>query len=224
MPEVYILFGASVAVAFFAIVTFFVVLSYHRALGEKKKLEEELSQIKVGRGASLDQIMLTAQNQAREIIKNAELKSQEVVRSSEIFSLEFKKNFQTGLLELLELEKSLYRQTATDVQQESNRTLLKMSEVLNGQLDNEMKAFHGAMVDETTRTRDSLNKSIREVYQNAQTEVQNYKSQMMARVNSAVFAIVQDASKKSLGVILTKEQHEKAILKALEEAKAKNVF
>lgn len=224
MSEVYILFGAALAVGFFAVVTFFVVVSYHKAITERKKLEDELAQAKLGKGAYFDQVLLTAQNQSREIVKNAELKAQELIKTSEIFSLEFKKNFQSGLTELLELEKSLYRQTATDVQQESNKTLLKISEVLNGQLNSEMKAFHEAMVQETTRTRDSLNKSIREVYQAAQIEVQNYKKQMIERVNSSVFLMVQEASKKSIGAVLTKEQHEKIILKALEGAKEQNVF
>lgn len=202
MPEVYVLFGASVAVAFFAIVTFFVVVSYHKALKRQRELESEVEKLKASGSEAGRAIISAAQIKANEIITSSQIKGQEIIKASDIFSEKFKTGFQTKLTEVL-----------------SN-----ISQTINTEVQNEMQKFRAAVTEETSKVKDSLSAGMKVAYEKAQEEVNKYKIEMMARVNSVIYGIVEDAAKKSLGASLTREQHEKVILKALEEAKKQNVF
>ena len=224
MNDVLILFAAAVAVLLLGIITFFVVLSYHKALKEQRRLEAELEKVKTTGSAEANKIIANAQENATAVIRNAQLKAQEIVKSGDIFSAEYKQKFQASLLELVELEKKQYQQIAVKVQEDSNKMLSSMSQGLNQQVQIEMKGFHSVMSQETTKVRDALSEGIKGAYSEVHAQVEQYKNQMITQVNSAMFKIVSDATKKSLGEALSREQHEKIIVKALEEAKKQNVF
>lgn len=202
MSEVYILFGASVAVAFFAIVTFFVVVSYHKALKRQRELESELEKIKAMGTEASRAIISAAQIKANEIITSSQIKGQEIIKASDLFSEDFKSSFQSKL----------------------TQELSGVSQTINSEVEVEMQKFRSTVTAETGKVKDSLSAGMKVAYERAQEEVNRYKQEMMARVNQAIFGIVEDAAKKSLGASLTRDQHEKVILKALEEAKKQNVF
>jgi F0F1-type ATP synthase membrane subunit b/b' len=195
MTEVYILFGASVAVMFLAIVTLYVVVSYHKTLKRERKLEEEIKAMRAAGSEEARRVILNAQVQATEVIKNAQLKAQELINASEIFSKEYKQSFQTIL------------------ERETNKMLSTMSQNINSQIDTEVKNLHGA-----------FDKALTGALSKAQTQVEEYKKAVMERVGTAVFALIQSVAKKTLKESLSREQHEKLIIKALEEAKKQNVF
>lgn len=206
MTEVYILFGASLAVMFLAIVTLYVVVSYHKTLARQRELEAEVASLRAKGSEEARKLILNAQLQATEVIKNAEVKAQELINASEIFSKEYKEKFQLSL------------------EQETNKMLSNMSKNISTQVDNEINALHKAMIVETAKVRESVGKSITEAYAGAQAQVEEYKKAAIERVNSSIFEIVSAASKKVLKEGLTRAQQEKLVLRALEEAKRQNVF
>ncbi len=213
MSEVYILFGATLAVAFFAVATFIVVVSYHKSLKRQRELEVELEKLKESGNEAARAIIAQAQTKANEIVASAQIKSQEIVRAGEIFSSDFKAKFQADLSQVPVL-----------IQQESGKMLSNISNNIGSQFESEMKVFHDTVIAETSKIKDSLSAGMKVAYEKAQTEVDEYKKQMMDRINSSILVIVEDAAKKALGASLSREEHEKIILKALDEAKKQNVF
>lgn len=195
MTEVYILFGASVAVMFLAIVTLFVVVNYHKTLQKQRALEEEVKLLRSQGSEEARKIIFNAHTQATEVIKGAELKAQELLRASDIFSKEYKQSFQAS------------------IQNETNKMLVNMSQTVSSQVDAEVKQIHG-----------SFEKTMNSLLAQAEANIEEYKKVMLQRVNSAIFSIVQSVVKKSLKESLSREQHEKIIIKALEEAKKQNVL
>lgn len=213
MSEVYILFGATLAVAFFAIATFFVVVSYHKALVRQHELERELAKLKESGNEAARAIISQAQTKANEIVANSQLKSQEIIKAGEIFSVDFKQKFQADLNEI-----------PTMIQTESGRMLSTMSENIKSQFQKEMQVFHDTVVLESSKVKDSLSAGMKVAFEKAQSEADAYKEQVMQRVNASVSAIVEEAAKKAIGASLSREEHEKVILKALEDAKKQHVF
>lgn len=190
-----IFFGASVAVSMFAIVTFFVVVSYHKALRRQKQLEDELNSLRLHGSAEVNKILLDAQAKAAEIIKDAQLKSQEFINTSSVFGNEFREKFQNNLLD------------------GTNKIISNVSKDISSQVGAEVKVFGQA-----------LNASLSKMLEDSKIEIENYKKNAMEDVNKKIFNIVADTVKKSIGKTLTKQEHEKLVMQALEEAKKKNVF
>jgi len=219
-----IFFAASVAVLLLGLVTFFVVVSYYKALKEQRRLERELEIARSSGTAEANKIIAEAQSNATAIIRNAHLKAQEIIQSGDIFSKEYKQNFQASLMQILELEKKQYQQIAANVESESGKVLSEMSTGLKTQVSSEMKEFHNAMTSETAKVQDALSKGVQGAYREVQKQVEGYRNQMIMEVNSKIWKVVSDATKKSIGEALSREQHEKIIVKALEEAKKQNVF
>lgn len=190
-----IFFGASVAVCLLAMVTFFVVVSYHKALKRQHELEEELNKLKLEGSSEVNKILLDAQSKASEIIKNAQIKSQEFMNASQIFSDEFKNKFQQSIAN------------------GSVQILSTISKDISSQVQNEMKVFG-----------QSLNKNIEKVVMDTQAELALHKKQTMEELDKKIFKIVEDTAKKTIAKSLTRSEHEKLVIKALEEAKKQNVF
>ncbi len=195
MSEVYVLFGASVAVMLLAIVTFFVVVNYHKTLKKQRELEEEVKRLRAEGSEEARKIILNAQVQATEVIKGAQLKAQELIQASEIFSGEYKQNFQVTF------------------ERETNKMLSNMSQSINAQVNAEVGQLHSTFA-----------KNMAQALAQAQSQVEEYKKVMLDRVNSAALIIVQSIAKKVLKEGLDQEKEKKLILKALEEAKRENVL
>ena len=206
MSEVYILFGASVAVMFLAIVTLYVVVNYHKTLKRQRELEGEVATLRAKGSEEARKLILNAQLQATEVIKNAEVKAQELINASEIFSKEYKQSFQAGL------------------EQETNKMLLSMSKSISSQVDSEVNALHKAMTIETAKVSESVGRSITAAYAQAQAQVDEYKKAMMEKVNASIFDIISTGSKKFLKETISPKEQQKLVMKALEEAKNQNVF
>lgn len=183
------------AVCVLALVTFFVVVSYHKALKRQRELEIELGKLQLEGSTEVNRILLEAQTKASEIIKNAQIKSQDFMTASEVFSQDFKLKFQQSILA------------------GSSQILSNISKDVSAQVQNEMKVFG-----------QSLNKNIEILVKNTQAELDLYKKQAIEDLNQKIFKVVEDATKKSIGKTLTKSEHEKLVLKALEEAKKQNVL
>lgn len=195
MSEVYILFGASVAVMFLAIVTFFVVVNYHKALKRQRELEEEVKKLHEAGSEEARKIILNAQLKATEVIKSAQIKAQELLQASEIFSKEYKNTFQATL------------------KAETAKMLTSMSEAINAQVNTEMQALHNTFA-----------KTMETAMAQAQKQVEEYKKVMLERINEGALKIVQSVAKKVLKEGLGQEKEKRLIIKALEEAKKENVF
>lgn len=190
-----IFFGASVAVCILALVTFFVVVSYHKALKRQRELEIELNKLKLEGSTEVNRILLEAQTKASEIIKNAQIKSQEFLNASEVFSGEFREKFQQSILA------------------GSNQIISSISKDVSAAVQSEMKAFG-----------QSLNKSIDTLVTKTNSDLEAYKKHAVEDLNAKIFKIVEQTTKKAIGKTLTKSEHEAIILKALEEAKKQNVL
>lgn len=206
MTEVYVLFGASVAVMFLAIATLYVVVSYHKTLKRQRELELEIAELRSQGSQEARKLILNAQMQATEVIKNAEVKAQELINASEIFSKEYKEKFRLSL------------------EQETNKMLTNMSKAISAQVDNEIGALHKAMIEQTAKVRESVGKGISDAYAGAQAQVEEYKKAAIERINSSILELVSTISKKVLKESVSRAQQEKLVLKALEEAKRQNVF
>ncbi len=190
-----IFFAASVSVAFLAIVTLYVVVNYYKTLKRERDLEEEVRKMRASGSEEARKIILNAQIQATEVIKNAQLKAQELINASDIFSKEYKQKFQLV------------------IERELNKILSGASQAISSQASVEMANLHSM-----------FEKNLSLLTAQAQAQAEEYKKAMMERVNNAVFAIVNQVAKKVLKESLDRKQHEKLIIKALEEAKRQNVL
>lgn len=190
-----IFFGASVAVCLLAIVTFFVVVSYHKAVKRQRELEEELNKLKLEGSTEVNRILLDAQSKAAEIIKNAQIKSQEFMNTSQIFSDDFRSKFQQSLT------------TGTA------QVLSNVTKDISTQIQGEMKSFAQA-----------LSQSMQKAVAVAEGELLEYKKHAIEELDSKIFKLVEDTTKKTIAKTLTRSEHEKLVIKALEEAKKQNVF
>lgn len=224
MDSLYILFGASLAVGFLAIVTFVMANALRRAVDERNKALTELTSVRTAESKQAQEIINRAQQNANQVLTQAEAKSQEIVKTSQIFSDQFTREFQQGLMSVVEEQKKIYQQMAQGAQSESNKVLSNASQQLSQQIMSEMQTFHNGIVEKVASIEQELTRAVGEDYKKVQAELDAYKAQAMKRVDENAVSLVEATTKKVLGKALSKSDHEKLVMEALEEAKKQNVL
>lgn len=195
MSEIYILFGASTAVMIFALVSFFMVLSTRREIESRKVLEKQMDELRKAENQKATEILQSAQVQARQAIAAAGMRAQEVINASDIFSKEFKQSLQSSF-----------------------------SQALAQKMQSELLVIHEMIVREAAKAQEVVNSSVKEDYKRVAQEIELYKKNRMENVAAEAQKMIDEVARRVLARAITKREHEKLIMKALEEAQKKHVF
>ena len=76
----------------------------------------------------------------------------------------------------------------------------------------------------TTQAQNDARNLIIEAYKKAESEVQEYKSARLKQIEESLVYILENIAKRVLVKEISQDEHEKLVLKALEEAKRQGIF
>ncbi|RJR28500.1 hypothetical protein C4564_05370 [Candidatus Microgenomates bacterium] len=206
MDSVIVLFGSGVALAIMGLIVAMIAVSYHRVLkeysGVRKTYEKALEE---------------ANKQSQEILKDAQNKAGEIIKNSEIFSKDMKTDFQSSIRKLVDYEISVYKDLEKSTNAESIKLFKSVSDSVTKNVEAYLSSVESTLSGQITDATKNIEKSMEE-------SLDNYKKERMRAIDADVSKLVREISLKVLGRGIAIEDHEKLILKALEEAKRDNVL
>lgn len=206
MDSVIVLFGSGVALAIMGLVVAMISVSYHRVLkeysGVRKTYEKALEE---------------ANKQSQEILKDAQNKAGEIIKNSEIFSKDMKTDFQSSIRKLVDYEISVYKDLEKSTNAESIKLFKSVSDSVTKNVEAYLSSVESTLSGQIADATKNIEKSMEE-------SLDIYKKERMRAIDADASKLVREISLKVLGRGIAIEDHEKLILKALEEAKRDNVL
>ncbi|OGM19311.1 hypothetical protein A2955_05045 [Candidatus Woesebacteria bacterium RIFCSPLOWO2_01_FULL_37_19] len=169
-------------------------------------------------------LIANAQKSAEEIIKNANLKASEIITSAEIFPQQESKLLQQKIAEAAQIYLNKYQEGLTLAQQESAKNLSGISEDIKNAVVGEIAKFSRTIQQETLTSKEKIAQAIKEAYQKAEGDVNDYKEIRFKQVDEKIFILLSEISRKVLSKEISLEEHEKLVIKALEEAKSEGIL
>jgi F0F1-type ATP synthase membrane subunit b/b' len=197
-----------------------VLVLYFRLIGKYEELRHGKEKQDVDPQTLIEQ----ARTRSRQILEEAHAKSVQIISRSEaylareesVLGKELEKaqaSYQKSFDSAISASQSKAEQMIQNIPQDIKMTLISV-------IDN----FRVSLAREVQKTQDDANKTIREAYQTAAEEVSKYKEERMRQVDESILSVVKDVTEKVIGKSVSAEEHEKLVLKSLEEAKRQKIF
>ena len=190
------------------------------------RLVRKYISIRDAEGKDLDPqaILLNAQNKSQTILEDAHRKASEMVGRAEKFL-----SAQEGKV-AQELEKAsksyanYFQDSLRSVEEEAKKSLNNVPEEIKKVYATEIVNIRTTLEAQFVKAREDSRQIVLEAYKKAEAEVEKYKKQRLNQIDESIIIILQEVARRVLSREINQEEHEKLVMKALEEAKKQHVF
>lgn len=200
------------------------LVGLYKLLARYETLKEEYRKTIADSQNQAEEVYEKAQEEAKKIMDDARVKSQKLVQDAEGFSVEGTKRLQEALDWMLKDQTRAYTDELKAARKKTEEQLLSMAGEVNQMAATELKVFANKLQQQTKFAQEEASKSIQQAYAQMGEELERYKKQRMERVDEIVKDMVMRVARDVMGDSLSTSEHETLVMKALEEAKKKNVF
>jgi len=196
-----------------------VVLAYLRMVGKYLDLKEVGTE-----GVDPQTIIRQAQEKAQRILENAQYDARETISKAGNF-LDINQNLVAKELQRAsQIYAKKYEQILLVTQDNIIKTIQTIPEDSKKVLLSEISAIRTLLSGQVQKAADEAKNLVTDAYKKAEMEVENYKNVRMREIDESIVMILKEVARKVLAKEISQEEHEKLVLKALEQAKRQGVF
>jgi vacuolar-type H+-ATPase subunit H len=213
---VYIFIFISIAVSLLLIV---VVAIYLRLVNKYIDLKE-------GRNKEDDpRVMIEkAQQKSDQLLADAHIRSREIVSKADDFLAKQQTVLSQDLEKVNQIYVKEYQKELTNIKETSAKVLQNMPNDVKTFMIQAVDDFRLALSQEVTRAQSEASKVMQEAYKKALTDIDKYREERMKQIDESAGDLVAQVTKRVLGKEITSDEHEKLVVKALEEAKKQGIL
>ena len=169
-------------------------------------------------------LLLRAHAKSQKIIEDATDQASQIVSSTEVLKTRNLDNIQKQI-EKAELNNfKLYQESVSKIQEESIRVLQNVPEYIRALLSKEVLVVKDDLLSEIKTAQINAKTLITQAYDKADSEVAVYRKMRIDALDKSIINIVAQVSRKVLNKEIDMSEHEKLVIKSLEEAKRQNIF
>ena len=196
-----------------------VVVSYLRLINKYLALKE-------GRDTQLDPrvIIATAQAKAQKVVEDAHVAARETLAKSDKY-LQGESGLVAKELERMgQIYAKTYEEALINMQQASLRTFANIPQDIKLFVVKALDDFRLTLSAEVARAQTQTLAALEQSIKGAEAEIDKYKEGRMRQIDVSAAKLVTEVTRKVLGKSISVDEHEKLVMRALEEAKRQNIF
>ncbi|KKQ51414.1 hypothetical protein A2865_02815 [Candidatus Woesebacteria bacterium RIFCSPHIGHO2_01_FULL_39_17] len=169
-------------------------------------------------------LLIQAQTKGQKILEEAYTKAREILARSDDFSKDQEVKISEELKKSTNIYVNKYQDILEKTQEESIKILQNIPEDIKALFLKEIGEVRKNLIQEVEKVEKDARQIVLDAYQKAEADVEKYKLERMRQVDESIILILKDVARKVLSKEINKEEHEKLVMKALEEAKRQRVF
>ncbi|CAN5286583.1 hypothetical protein BH10PAT2_BH10PAT2_4270 [soil metagenome] len=198
--------------------------AYHNMLKQFQALSKSQRHFQDKSFHQAEEVLDDAHQQALATIQQANQKASHLISLGGAFSEEQKGVLSKQMKITSEEELNDYKVSLQQSQQELRTSLGQVSDELQRAAEAELTQFRHDLVKSTTETQGLFAKQLQSELGEAESDVKQYKKELLDKANAHMFQVVQQVVQEVLHKSLTKTEHEALVIEALEEAKKHHVL
>ena len=164
------------------------------------------------------------QLRTQKIIEEARAKAQSILKNAEVFSDAQSKKVSEALDKLIQIYADKYGKELASVQSKAIRILESIPKDINDNVRAGIGNYKAAMEAELLKTQEEARLAVKNTYKAVYEELERYKKDRIDQLDKSILAMVEDVSKRVFKKEISVHEHEKLVMKALEEAKRQGMF
>lgn len=192
-------------------------VSYATLFAKYKGIKEEMLRRQEKEAENFQKSFEEAKRQSLLILQEAQTSAKEIVSKGQIIT----NNTNTDLLKLvndnLRMQKSSYDQALSIISENVKKSFDEMPDDVKKQVEQEVQKLIQVVQQDLIQLKDSIQTSLKEPFTIAQIEAEQYKKDRMKVYDEKLFELLSHISKEVLRKELTLSEHEKLVIKALED-------
>lgn len=213
---IYILIFVLAAIALVGIA---LALSYSSLFIKYRKLREELIERDRKEADSFQKTFDEARKQSLEILDQAQNSAKQIVSRAQTITNSNNADLLSLVNENLKMQKSSYDQAFSIISENISKTFNSMPADVKKQVEIEVSKLVAVIESDMSTLKTSLQDALKKPFEEAQKEADAYKKERIKQFEAKLFDVLSVISKDVLGKALSQEEHEKLVLKALEDNK-----
>ena len=195
-----------------------IITSYLRLISKLTSFKGEKSAVDTGN------LLIQAQIRAQKILEEAHVKAREMLTRNDSFSKDLETKIEEELAKSMKMYVDKYDETLEKTEKESIKVLQNIPSDIKTLFLKEIEVVRQNLSQEVQKVEKDARQIVMDAYQKVEAEVEKYKLERIKQVDESIILILKDVARKVLSKEINKEEHEKLVLKALEEAKRQGVF
>lgn len=217
-------YAAIILTALMGAILGYVAISYRKLIEKYERIrqsqEEERRLLDQEKAKILEQGRLEAQK----IISEAHAKAGQLISETGNFSSQSRALLDQELKKAQVAELELYQKALEETKKDAQSSLGSISKDVRGEVVKQIEAIRIGLLAEIQRAQGETKQMLASSYKKMEEEIEAYKAERLKRVDEKILEILKSASLKAIGKSLSFEDHEEAVINALEEAKRENVL
>jgi len=213
---IYILIFVLAAIALVGIA---LAVSYSSLFIKYRKLREELVERQKREADSFQKTFEDSRKQSLLILDQAQNAAREIVSRAGNITNGNNADLLKLVNENLKMQKASYDQALLSISENITKTFNSMPTDVKKQVEVEVAKLVSVIEADMSTLQTALQASLKQPFEEAQREADTYKKERIKQFEGSLFSILSDISREVLRKELTSEEHEKLVLKALEEKK-----
>ena len=213
---IYILIFVLAAIALVGIA---LAVSYSSLFIKYRKLREELVERQKREADSFQKTFEDSRKQSLLILDQAQNAAREIVSKAQNITNGNNADLLKLVNENLKMQKASYDQALLSISENITKTFNSMPTDVKKQVEVEVAKLVSVIEADMSTLQTALQASLKQPFEEAQREADTYKKERIKQFEGSLFSILSDISREVLRKELTSEEHEKLVLKALEEKK-----
>ena len=165
-----------------------------------------------------------ARQRSQQILEDAHTKSRQMLANTEKYLVSEDSQMSKVLEKVGNVYTTKYEEAIGNSKAKAEQMIQNIPQDIKLTLVSALDSFRISLSQEVNKAQAEANKAIKEAYEKAAAEVNNYKEERMRQVDNSILEIVKDVTEKVLAKSVSTEEHEKLVQKALEEAKRQKIF
>ena len=206
-------------VAFFVLIGLTLLYFLYAYYKETKIIDTEEETL-----SAYQRIMRQAHQQARDIIKQASTQAKGILTDTQFIKSHAAKELDRDLAKETAAVVQYYQDALEQVTDQAVATMKITTDSISQVGTTQVSVFRQALDKELVVHKDTLDKLVADEFAKARTEVDAYKKEQMGKIDKAVSKVVVTIVEKVLGKMISTEDHEELVMKALDEAKKDGLF
>lgn len=175
--------------------------------------------LKEGRNQALDPkvVLEKAQQKSEAILEDAHIKARDIINKADEFLVKQQEVLSKDLEKVNDIYVKEYQKQLASIISTSAKVLENVPNDVKTFMVQAVDDFRVALSQEVAKAQSETSKAMQDAYKKAQEDIDKYKEVRMRQIDASAAELVAVVTRKVLGKEISTDEHEKLVVKALEE-------
>lgn len=171
-----------------------------------------------------DKLILEVQAKSLKILEDAHKKAKDILSDAQEFLRRDESKIALQVEKIGKTYVDVYESTLNNIKLEAIKTIHNIPKDINESFSKSLIDFQEDLKTELHNNQEKLTAATLENIKKSENEIEKHKAFRVRQIDESVVSLVSEIAKKVLARDITGLEHEKLVLKALEEAKKEGIF